>query len=92
MDTRHTESVDNLLVESTSYSRATISTTRTSTSSSKDLSKANAWLKDNWKSIVEVVIIAGVILLVCGMFSIPTILFILPPIQVKYRIGMISFV
>ena len=45
------------------------------------------WLKMNWKGAVEleVLVLSGVILLVCGLFSIPTILYTLPPLKVRYH-------
>ena len=43
------------------------------------------WLKENWKrAAVEILVLSGVILLVCGLFTIPTILYALPPLQVRY--------
>ena len=57
------------------YSESVVNTSETSTGS--------AWLKSKWTRVVETVILTGVILLVCGLFTIPTILYALPPLLVR---------
>lgn len=55
--------------------------TRTSESS-----RLTLWIKSksNWRRIVEAVILTSVILLVWGLFAIPTVFYALPPLQVRY--------
>lgn len=41
-------------------------------------------LKSKWLRTLEITILTCAILFVCGLFTIPTILFIFPPLQVRY--------
>jgi hypothetical protein len=89
MATNHTVSKDNYLLRKSPSSSFTITIDinginevtvdphGTSKSNTKGLR-----LKENWKRAVEVLVLSGVILLVCGLFTIPTILYALPPLQV----------
>ena len=45
-------------------------------------SSSASWL--NWKRILEVVVLSCVIIAVWGLFSVPTIVYALPPLQVSY--------
>jgi hypothetical protein len=83
MAAKHTASVDNLLNACTSSSAEIVCAGDPSTS--EESSKLGRWLKMNRKKAVEVVVLSGVILLVCGLFTIPTILYALPPLQVRYH-------
>ena len=53
--------------------------------SASKTSTKGLWLKENWKRAVEILVLSGVILLVCGLFTIPTIFYALPPLQVRSR-------
>ena len=48
----------------------------------KSLANGNSsWL--NWRRILEAVLLSCIILIVWGLFSVPTILYVLPPLQVS---------
>ena len=55
--------------------------TRTSESSGLGAS----WIKSNWRRILEAVILTCVILIVWGLFAIPTVFYALPPLQVRHH-------
>lgn len=61
--------------------------TRTKSSESSSL-RLTLYIKSksNWRRIIEAVILTGVILLVWGLFAIPTVFYALPPLQVRYWI------
>lgn len=85
MAAKHTASVDNLLNTCTTTSSSAETVCAGDPSTSEESSKLGPWLKMNRKKAVEVVVLSGVILLVCGLFTIPTILYALPPLQVRYH-------
>ena len=82
MATKHTASVDNLLNASISE---TVCVGNSSTSEGSSKLGPGLWLKMNWKRAVEILVLSGVIFLVCGLFTIPTILYALTPLQVRYH-------
>ena len=86
MATKHTASVVRISVSS-SFAH-TISGFDEATAVSDSVLKSNKgtqWLKGNWKRALEVIVLSSAILLVCGLFTIPTILYVLPPLQVRYQ-------
>ena len=50
----------------------------------EDRTGLSQWLKSKWLRAVETTVLTCVILFVCGLFTIPTILYAAPPLQVRY--------
>ena len=48
----------------------------------EDRAGSSQWLKSKWLRTVETTVLTCVILFVCGLFTIPTILYAVPPLQV----------
>ena len=50
----------------------------------EDKTGSSRWLKSKWLGTVETTVLTCVILFVCGLLTIPIILFAVPPLQVRY--------
>jgi hypothetical protein len=76
-------SVDNHLKISATPSLATIFL-KESAQIGKPENRTGSCLKSKWLRILENTVLTCVVLFVCGLFTIPTILYIVPPLQVRY--------
>ena len=74
-------SVDNHLKVSATPSLATIIFTESARAGKSGETRTRSWFKSKWLKTVETTVLAGVILFVCGLFTIPTILYVIPPLS-----------
>ena len=104
MATKHTASIDDLLRNTTvetvnGFGEAaavlvTLPQAGSHSESNRDAASLSKgpWLKANRKRALEVVVLSSIILLVCGLFTIPTIFYALPSLQVQVMCQMIIIV
>ena len=93
MATKHTASVDDLLRNTTvetvngfgEAAAVLVTLSGSHSESNRDAASLSKgpWLKANRKRALEVVVLSSIILLVCGLFTIPTIFYALPSLQVQ---------
>lgn len=76
-------SIDNHLKVTATPSLATIVFTESAQIGKYNKPRRDSWLKSKWLRTVETIVLICVILFVCGLFTIPTILYINPPLQVS---------